>query len=772
LSLDVVRCVNLHRLMFVVLLAFSFPVTATSEVLSVPKLLGEMVVDARLDEPQWQKAQTLHLTYVTAPFENTTPPVATEVRIFEDGETLYIAFIAKDKNPEDIRAFFRDRDSVWTDDLVGIKLDTFGDSRLAYQFFINPHGIQLDAIENEMTRSESDSWDAIWDSAGRITEEGYTVEVALPFRIFNFNDYSGAKRWRAEFVRFYPRENNYQLSNRAVDRNNSCALCIMGSIEGFDDAKQGQNLAIVPYVVASRSRQRLATPLTPWQSSDNQEVGMDINWGVSSDIILQATINPDFSQVEADAGQLAINNPFALFFPEQRPFFLENADFFSSMYELVYTRNINAPDIGTKVTGRINDHTFGVLVANDDSTQFLVPGNLGSQIAFLDQRSVNLAMRYRYDVSDSLSFGAIVTGRQSDNYHNLVYGADVRYQITPTDLFRFQVMHSDTQYPDELFRQFCFDECVGAFDFSESALRVRHDDAIRDGSYRLEYNHEERDWFFRAVSQGEGRDFRADLGFEARVDQHRHLLGGGYVWWNERAWWNRLEFSGDWDITRNDAGELIEKEVQAQINITAEYQSFFELQWLERNRVGLRHDPSSLAINNNTSRFTEQQFSFYGEGQPNQNWSIETSIVMGDATDLDNDRAGKIRLFEPSVQWNFGQHMQLTVTHTFSELEAEGQHLFTANLTDTRFTYQFDAQQFLRVALIYADIDRNVDNYLFEVDAQERDLGVQVIYSYMVNPLTRVFVGFEKASISNTVRQRLTSTQQSLFMKFSYAWLN
>jgi len=237
--------------------------------LVVPYLAETVTLDGILDEDVWNEATKVPLTFVTRPFENTAPPVQTTARIFENGETIYIAFTAQDDDPSLIRALFRDRDNVWDDDLVGIKIDTFGDSRLSYQFFVNPHGIQSDAIENQMTLSESDSWNAIWDAEAQITDEGYTVEIALPFRIMNFLDSDGPKQWRAEFVRFYPRDNNLRISNRPVDRDNACGLCQMGKMEGFAAAQQGKNLSITPYAVAGFARNRQPAPNDNWQYQNN-----------------------------------------------------------------------------------------------------------------------------------------------------------------------------------------------------------------------------------------------------------------------------------------------------------------------------------------------------------------------------------------------------------------------------------------------------------------------------------------------------------------------
>jgi len=488
-------------------------------------------------------------------------------------------------------------------------------------------------------------------------------------------------------------------------------------------------------------------------------------------MLLQATVNPDFSQVEADAGQLAVNNPFALFFPEQRPFFLENADFFSTQYDLVYTRNIGAPDLGTKLTGRIDKHTFGVLAANDESTTFLVPGNLNSSVARLNEESTNIAARYRYDVSDDLSFGAILTARHANDYHNIVTGVDSRYQITPSDTLRAQVLHSETQYPETLFSSFCRNECEQNSDVNEITLRTRQDEAFSGTTYKIDYRHEEREWYVVANRTSTDADFRADLGFESTVDRHRSLLGGGRIWWKDNAWWNRFEFGGDWDITHNDDGELIEREVQAQVELNAAYQSYFNFGWVKRDTVGLRQDGSNLAIDGNTSRFTEQQFSFYFEAQPNRTLYIENFARIGDRIDLRNNRLGDQVLLEPAITLNLGQHLEASLSHEYNRIDVNDDMLFTANLSDLRLSYQFSPNQFIRLALVYADIKRNTDNYLVEVDERDRSLGTQLVYSYMINPLSRLFIGYGDSAFSDDDNPGLYRTEQTVFMKFSYAWL-
>ena len=738
----------------------------------IPNMQGEMTIDGKMDEAFWANATVVTLDVTTRPFINTAAPVATEVRIIENSETLFVGFKASDPDPSKIRAYYRDRDRVWSNDLVGIKLDTFNDSRLAYQFFANPFGIQSDSIENEMTKRESDAWDAIWESAGQITEDGYVVEMAIPLRILNFKEGEEHKIWGAEFIRFYPREQRYRISNTPWDRDNSCGLCQLSDVSGFKAAKQSSNLAYVPTLVVGKGESRDPTESLEWEDFDNKEVGIDVKWGITPEVSLLATLNPDFSQVESDVAQLSINNTFALFFNEKRPFFLENADYFSSNYNLVYTRNISSPDYGAKLTGRVDDHTLGVFVANDETTTFVVPGNLGSSIASLDTESVNMALRYRYDASEDLSVGVTSTLRDADDYHNYVVALDSKYQITDQDTLRVQFVKSETLYPSELFKDFCDNDCANPEDFSETALRLNKDDEFSGSGYRINYRHEERDWFFRADHFSNDEDLRADLGFVNRADSTTTVIGGSYRWYSDDSWWNRIHVYGDWDIRHNDAGEFMQKEAEIEFGFSAKMQSFFEIGYETRDKVGLRLDDSSLAIDGNTTLFTEEDIRMFFEIRPLSNLYFNVFAQVGDRVDFDNNRLGEQVNIRPVINWDIGKHMQLNVRHTYRDFEVEGQQLFTANLTDARLTYQFDQKQFLRLIVVYSDIERNPDNYTFDVDSVSRSIGTQLLYSYKVNPLTKFFIGYSDSGYRDDEITTMTTTERSVFMKLSYAFLD
>ncbi|WP_412971721.1 DUF5916 domain-containing protein [Glaciecola sp. MF2-115] len=741
------------------------------DTISIPFHNEKPTIDGVLDEAVWQKAGKAHLNYVVRPFENTIPPVNTDVFYYEDGANLYVAYIAHDFKPDDIRVFLRDRDDTWGQDMVGVKIDTYGDGRLAYQYFVNPLGVQTDSIENEMTGNESASWNGIWLSEGRITDKGYVVEFAIPLRLMNFEESEEEKHWGIEFVRFYPRADELRISHLPTDRDNACNLCQMGGARGFKNARQGESLAIVPTAVLGAARTRDPEQSNDWDYQNNQEVGLNVNWSITPEISLQGTLNPDFSQVEADVAQLSINNTFALFFGERRPFFVKNADYFSSFQNLIYTRNINAPDYGLKITGRKDKHSLGLFVANDEQTTFLVPGNLGSSVASFEEASLNLGGRYRFDYSDDLAIGTVLTLREADHYHNYLSSIDLKYRLSDQDTISAQIIATETEYPDELYKGFCDEECLNPSDYNESTLRTNKEGSFTGLSYILDYRKETSNYYIRARHQYADEGYRADLGFQSQVDRRVSVIGGGYNWWNENSWWNNINIDGDWDISHNGEGELIEKELEGRIRISGDYQTRFEVGARKRDRVGLRIDPSILAIDGNSNLFQEYSYKMFFRTSPNQHLNFGVFQRVGDEVDFVNNRLGEQVYIEPFINLNLGRHIKLNMQHTYSKLDSNDKPLFNANLTDIRMTYQFDQKQFFRVTLAYSDISRNQDNYDFDVDEDSKNVGFQLLYSYKLNPLTKFFVGYADSAYDNDSLNKLKTNQQSVFMKFSYAWL-
>lgn len=738
---------------------------------SIPHLTGDITLDGKLNEKMWQQAKKFDLNLVTLPYENTASPVTTKAYIFDGGETLYIGFEAQDPNMSAIRANLRDRDKVWQDDLVGIILDTYGTNKLAYHFYVNPLGVQIDSVESEVNTSESDDWDALWQSKTSLHENGFSAEFAIPMSSLHFNNVAGNKQWALELLRWYPREVKYRLSHIKVDRNNGCSLCQKQRIEGFSQAQKSQHIEFNPSIVVSNNQTRnvFGNNNGPnqnrqhdnWQSDTNTEIGADINWHISSDDLLSATFNPDFSQVEVDEAQVAINNDFSLFFPEKRPFFLSNQSYFDSFYSLLHTRNIGAPDFGAKYTSRKNQHTFAALIANDEGTSLTIPGNLGSITTRLDESSTNAALRYRYDYGNDSSIGVTSTLRESDNYHNYLIGFDGNYRFNSTTAIRWHLLGSDTQYPGYLAQQLC-NNCS-----NEAKVRADSTDNLTDLAWQIDLSHNTRNWWVYAKHVHNGEDIRADLGFENKVDYAFSILQGGVVSYEPRFIWNRQELRFTWSKDTNIDNEKLRDNLEMQVNLRGNYQSNISAGIGTQSHVGVRFDGTTTKIDGNTPEF-DLNFSFlFFEFRPISDIYFSTLIRKGDAVDFANNRKAKQLLWKPIIEWDVSKNMELKMIYTWENMDAEHDDLYVVRLTDLRTNYQFSNASKLRLSLIYNNSSFNDENYISPISQKFRSLGGQLIYSYRFNALSSFFLGITSNAIENDQLGRLVQNEKNVFTKLT-----
>ncbi|MGB5512401.1 MAG: DUF5916 domain-containing protein, partial [Woeseiaceae bacterium] len=414
-----------------------------------------VTIDGVLDEAAWQDATAIKVNIETEPGENIPARVETVAYVLENGVSLYVAFDARDPRPAAIRAYLQDRDSAWNDDFVGIVIDTYNDERRAFEFFVNPLGVQMDLTNDDVNKNEDESWDAIWDSAGAINDDGFVVEMEIPLSQLRFPHSDGKQTWGIELLRFYPRDKRYRLSNNVKDRSINCYLCQFAKISGLEGVRPGRGLEIVPTLTGSRTESTDEPGFTPLQSGGTEtDVGVSIRWGITPDMTANLAINPDFSQVEADVAQLDVNNQFALSFPEKRPFFLEGADYFSSPINAVFTRTVADPEVGAKITGKRDAHTYGVFVAQDAATNLLFPGAFGSDSTETTEDNTVFVGRYSRGFGDASSVGALLTSRGGDEYSNVVGGLDFRWRISDQHAIRGQFLRSETDYPDAVADEF------------------------------------------------------------------------------------------------------------------------------------------------------------------------------------------------------------------------------------------------------------------------------------------------------------------------------
>lgn len=709
---------------------------------SIPKVTTIPGIDGVLSADEWSQAARIAIDIETQPGENVAASANAEALLMENGEILYIAFIAQDPEPDKIRAVYRDRDSMFNDDWIAVLLDTFNDERRAYEFFVNPFGIQGDAVFSDVTRREDMSWNGIWESAGQITDQGYVVELAIPLKQLRFSANDSLQTWGIHFIRSYPRNRYERISNTQNDYDIACFICQFRKIEGFADLQPSRNLEVIPTLTTTAIENR--DPAAGGWDSENvdPEGSLDIRWGITQDLYLNATLNPDFSQVEADSAQLDINNTFSLFFPERRTFFLDGADYFDTFQNLVHTRNISDPDYGLKLTGKSGDHSYGIMTANDQSTSFLIPGSLGSKVASLGEEQSNVAIgRYRHDIFDNSTIGALFTDRSGDDYSNQLVSIDTVLRPTDQDTVSIQGMYSRSEYPtliQELYSQ---------------------KPSISDSNLALEYRHNDRRWDWRLRYFDVGSDFRADLGFINKVDYKNAVASLGHTWRRgSDNFFDRIRVSVDLDRTVDQSGLELEREAQLRVNMNGPMQSFVSA------LVGV----SDTYWNGKT--FDEQFNSINIGFSPTANLQLRSLFRVEDIVDFANTRLGRLKRFGPNIRYQWGRHLQLNLDHTLQKFDVDEGRLFTARLSNLRLSYQFNSRSFLRFTLQHSDNDRNQDLYLAPVQGKSEKLTTQLLYSYKVNAATRFFIGYSDDGFQNDSYDRIESTNRTIFAKFSYAW--
>jgi hypothetical protein len=519
----------------------------TANIPDLPRVEGSIKIDGNLDDDAWRQALQIQVNTETHPGENIPAKVQTVAYLMEDGNSLFVAFDARDPEPNAIRAYLRDRDSAYNDDFVGVVIDSYNDERRAFEFFSNPLGSQMDLTNDDINQQEDDSWDAIWNSAGQITDSGYIVEMEIPLNQLRFQKMAGKQVWGLDVIRMYPRDNRTRIGSNPLDREVNCYLCQFSKIQGLEDTEPGRDLEIVPTLTASRTDTRDDPAVDPMVQGDvESEAGLNLRWGITPDLTANLAINPDFSQVEADVAQLDVNNQFALFFPEKRPFFLEGSDYFRTPIQAVFTRTVADPTVGAKLTGKRGNNTFGVYAADDAKTNLLFPGAYSSDSESLDVSNTAVVGRYSRSFGNASQVGAVMTARSGDDYHNYVGGFDARWKISDQHTVKAQLLRSDTEYPDQI-----------AVDFEQPL------NAFSGSAAQLQYNYDSRNWFAYANHEMFDAGFRADSGFVTRVDYDQQALGFGRRWHgDEDNWWTRLRANAEYNIAHDEHGRLLEREIE------------------------------------------------------------------------------------------------------------------------------------------------------------------------------------------------------------------
>lgn len=735
--------VNCCRALFFFLGVMLLPVVNVYALTEVPYTTQSASINGELDESFWASALVIKLDVETSPAENTPAPVATTAYLARNDTHLYIAFVADDPNVNLMRTSFADRDTILPEDWVGIALDTFNDERRSYEFYVNPYGAQLDALWDEVLKESDNSWDTVWHSMGKTGVTGYRVEMAIPFRSLRFPNDQEGNTWGIHLLRHYPRDVSHELANTPLDRNRNCLLCQYGKFS-LPSIPQNTSMGIeiTPTLSILRTDRREPGEAR-WDTGDTDyEPGLDFAWNIDTQNVLAATLNPDFSQVESDALQLDVNTAFALFYPEKRTFFLEGIDYFSTLENLVFTRNVVDPDAGVKLTGKTGRHTYATFYARDTVTSFVIPGPLYSSVGVINDGSDDFVGRYRLDLGKNSTIGMLATARQSGDYFNHLASLDGHWVFNEQNSLTWQAIHSETRYPDELAGE--HGQPTGTFD--------------DDGIYLL-YQFRNRNWQHRLFHRDYGDGLRGDMGFLTKVGYDRQgILTDRYFYGDEDNWWHKIRAHVNWTVTHASDGTMIRRCNETAIEINGPLQSvlYFNYANLSEYWDGVLYDGSFLE--------------FYGETRPHKQWIFQVESIVGDEVDLANSRLADSVEIWFRVQYKPSDHLSMLTDFTFTELEYKGNRVFTAWINDFRATYQFNLKHRLQLTLQYQSVDRNPDMYNDPVPETNNDLASRLVYSYKINPRTVFYAGYSDHAIETDQISSLTRTERTAFVKIGYGF--
>jgi hypothetical protein len=611
-----------------------------------------------------------------------------------DSTNLYVAFIARD-DPGKIRARIAKRKQIATDDRVTINIDTFHDHRHAYWFDVNPYAIQLDGITTDGVGDDF-SWEGLWYTEARITDQGYVVLITIPFKTLRFPG-DAHQTWGVMLGRFIQRNNEFAMWPYITRRRFPQFVAQFGEMNGLENISPGRNFQFIPYGLLSDSKylDQPADGVPRMVTEPGYRGGMDAKVVIKDALTLDATLNPDFSQVESDEPQVTVNQRYEVYFPELRPFFMENASYFATPQDLFFSRRIVDPEFGIRLTGKVGRWGIGVLAADDRAPALDGLGRANDAVVSV-QRDFLSDSHLRF-------FG---TDRELSTGFNRVASLDTRLHLSHRFFFTGQAVTTRTRP-------------LGGPDYSGNGYFAQ----ISRSGRKLQYSSTYTD---RSPS------FRDDLGYIPRVDIREFNNKVAYRFWREKQtlvdFGPNLVVLGNWDRRGRaqdwQAGMGWTMEFTRLTNFTVTRTEAFEFY----NGYSFRKGYNDYLLNSEWFRWMAISAEYtHGSG-------VNYYPVAGMAPFLGNSRQGSLSLtLRPTPK------IRLDETYLYSTLKAPSATAYTNHIARSKVNYQLTRELSFRAIFDYNGVLPNTG--MVTLDPSRR-IGCDLLMTYLLHPGTALYVGY------------------------------
>jgi hypothetical protein len=693
------------------------------------------VIDGVLDDPVWREAPSVSGFETYMPDYGAAMVGDTRVYMAYDGADLYFAFHAMDPEPERIKSSITDRDNIRRDDWVAINLDTFGDQQSLYAFYVNPSGIQMDT--RFAGGQEDPHVDLVWYSQAVMDETGYSVEMQIPLKSIRFSP-GDSVRMGVIFERFVSREQQAGTYPRLDPAQGESWLTQMMPLV-YRDLDHESLVEVLPAFTYTNRQEaengRLET------KEDRGEVSLTAKYGITSDLVLDGTYNPDFSQVEADAGQVDVNLRYQLYFPEKRAFFREGGEHFAvgatgasaldPVSSIVYTRTIVDPVAGVKLTGKLGPRDFLASIYSVDDLA-PEPGSGDPEFAHVP------ILRYKRSLSRDGYLGAIYSGREAGDHYNRVGGADGFLRMGSATTLGFHAILSDTEDGEE--------------GIEDSGGRGR--------ALGFHLRRSTRDLDVGLVGKDVSEDFRSETGYVWRTGIYQV---SGRI---------RPKFYPESDVLRRVDLELFSGQTKDRPSGEWETLNQASVNAFLLGKITLRGAFAYATEIYRNQEFDTGGFTVSGSGQLTNDFFASLSFRRRDAIYYSGDPfQGRSDRIGASVGYQPSEKLRTDFNYTYVDFDraSDQEQIYDYSIYWSRVTYQLNRYLFFRGIVEYNDY--------------RKELLTDFLASFTYIPGTVVHLGygslreksrwiegrgFEQGSYVDS--DDFTEMKRSFFLKMSYLW--